>query len=161
MQDTPSRVQWGAGLHVATDARVPKGSGLGTSSILAATLLAALNAACGRKLSRPRLIAQTLLLEQRLGTGGGWQDQVGGVAPAVKSTVSPPGIPQRPDVEVLKMNASLLDAFEQRLVVYYSGQQRLARDILRRVMGRWLGREPAVLGLMDGLKQSAVALRAE
>jgi fucokinase len=85
---------------------------------------------------------------------------VGGVAPAVKSTVSAPGIPQRPDVEVLKMSNSLVDGFEERLIVYYSGQQRLARDILRRVMGRWLGREPAVLGLMDGLKQSAAALRA-
>src|SRR5205085_6971275 len=61
--------------------------------------------------------------------------------------------------EVLGMPAGLLDAFEERLVVYYSGRQRLARDILRRVMGRWLGREPAVLALMDGLKQSAAALR--
>ena len=58
------------------------------------------------------------------------------------------------------MGEGLLDALQDRLVVYYSGQQRLARDILRQVMGRWLGREPAVLGLMEGLKQSAAALRS-
>jgi fucokinase len=150
----------GAGLHVTTEARVPKGSGLGTSSILGATLLAALQAAAGWKRSQRQIIDQTLLLEQRLGTGGGWQDQVGGVAPGIKSTVSGPGIPQKPKVEVLKLSGARLAALEERLVVYYSGQQRLARDILRRVMGRWLGREPAVVGLMNDLKQSAAALRA-
>src|SRR5439155_22510043 len=34
-----------------------------------------------------------------------------------------------------------------------------ARDILRRVMGRWIGREPAVLMLMEDLKRGAAALR--
>jgi fucokinase len=149
----------GTGLHVTTEARVPKGSGLGTSSILAATLLAALHAAAGRKPSLKQLIEQTLLLEQRLGTGGGWQDQVGGVAPGVKSTLTGPGVPQQPKVEVLELSGRQLAALEERLVVYYSGQQRLARDILRRVMGRWLGREPAVVQLMNDLKRSAAALR--
>src|SRR6185436_17871855 len=37
------------GLHVTTECRVPKGSGLGTSSILAATLLAGLHRVAGRK----------------------------------------------------------------------------------------------------------------
>jgi len=45
------------------------------------------------------------------------------------------------------------------MVVYFSGQQRLARDILRRVMGRWLAREPAMGLLTDSLKQRAAALR--
>ena len=63
------------------------------------------------------------------------------------------------DVAGTVFSGWLTDRVDPRLllVVYYSGQQRLARDILRRVMGRWLGREPAVLGLMDGLKQSAAA----
>src|SRR5690606_21178654 len=67
------------GMRVVTECRVPKGSGLGTSSILAATLLAALHAARGRRARTTELIEQTLLLEQRLSTGGGWQDQVGGI----------------------------------------------------------------------------------
>jgi fucokinase len=149
----------GIGLHVTTECRVPKGSGLGTSSILAATLLAALHRLRGTKTSTPRLLEQTLLLEQRLGTGGGWQDQVGGAVGGVKSTKTEPGVPQRLDVEPLKLSDLQLAALEERLVVYYSGQQRLARDILRRVMGRWLGREPAVLGLMAELKDNAAAQR--
>lgn len=147
------------GMHVLTECRVPKGSGLGTSSILAATLLAALHRFAGRKPSNAELIEQTLLLEQRLSTGGGWQDQIGGIVGGVKSTVTKPGVPQHPIVERLKLSDAKLRAFQERLVVYFSGQQRLARDILRRVMGRWIAREPAVLLLLEELKQSAAALR--
>src|SRR5581483_33122 len=130
----------GAGLHVATECRVPKGSGLGTSSILSATLLAALHKLRRHDAGADQLIEQTLLLEQRLSTGGGWQDQVGGIVGGVKSTLTAPGVPQRPVVEALALSDAQYDALEQRLVGYFSGQQRLARDILRRVMGRWLAR---------------------
>ncbi len=151
--------QLDAGLDVTTECRVPKGSGLGTSSILAATLLAALHRAAGRDLPRDRLIDQTLILEQRLSTGGGWQDQVGGIVGGVKSTVSAPGIPQHPVVEPLDLPPHRRDGLAERLVLYYSGQQRLARDILRRVIGRWIVREPAAVALMNELKDSAAALR--
>jgi len=150
----------GGGLIVSTECRVPKGSGLGTSSILAATLLGALHAAVGQHAAHEQLIEETLLLEQRMSTGGGWQDQVGGIVGGVKSTITAPGLPQQPKVEQLALSEEQLHEFENRLVVYYSGQQRLARDILRRAMGRWLAREPAVLRIMDELKQSAAALRA-
>jgi len=147
------------GLHVLTEAHVPKGSGLGTSSILAGTLLAALHAAVRRTVGTDQLVEQTLLLEQRLSTGGGWQDQIGGIIGGVKSTVTAAGVPQRPVIESLALSDTQYAALEDRLVVYYSGQQRLARDILRRVMGRWLAREPVAVRLTTQLKQSAAALR--
>jgi fucokinase len=150
----------GAGIHLTTESRVPKGSGLGTSSILAAALLAALHKLRGRVPSTAALIEQTLLLEQRLSTGGGWQDQVGGIVGGVKSTITAPGVPQRPSIEPLDLSDAQYHAMEERLVVYYSGQQRLARDILRRVMGRWLAREPAMQSLTESLKQTATGLRA-
>jgi fucokinase len=149
----------GAGVHLLTECRVPKGSGLGTSSILSATLLAALHKLRGQQPTNDELIQQTLLLEQRLSTGGGWQDQVGGIIGGVKSTVTAPGIPQQPVVEQLALSDSTYQALDERLVVYYSGQQRLARDILRRVEGRWLAREPAAVLLKAELKESAAALR--
>lgn len=148
----------GVGLEVQTDCRVPKGSGLGTSSILAATLLSALYRVRGMKRSHEQLITDTLLLEQRLGTGGGWQDQAGGIVGGVKITRTAPGVPQQPRVERIVLSDERLGDLQDRLVVYYSGQQRLARDILRRVMGRWLGREPAMVGLMDSLTRGAESL---
>jgi fucokinase len=149
----------GAGLHITTESRVPKGSGLGTSSILAAALLAALHRLRGGTPAMTALIEQTLLLEQRLSTGGGWQDQVGGMVGGVKSTITAPGVPQRPVIEQLELTDAQYAALEERLVVYYSGQQRLARDILRRVMGRWLAREPAMRAMTESLKQTAAMLR--
>ncbi|HSZ55219.1 MAG TPA: L-fucokinase [Tepidisphaeraceae bacterium] len=149
----------GSGLHITTESRVPKGSGLGTSSILAAALLAALHRVRGRTPSTAALIEQTLLLEQRLSTGGGWQDQVGGIVGGIKSTLTTPGVPQRPMIEQLELTDAQYAALEQRLVVYYSGQQRLARDILRRVMGRWLAREPAMQSMTESLKETAASLR--
>ncbi len=147
------------GLKVTSECRVPKGSGLGTSSILAAAMLAALHELLGRNISRDELMSQTLVLEQRLSTGGGWQDQVGGIVGGVKSIISAAGIPQRPVVEELRLSDTQYQQIQDRLVVYYSGQQRLARDILRRVEGRWLGREPAMLLLSEELKQGASLLR--
>jgi fucokinase len=147
------------GMRVTTECRVPKGSGLGTSSILGATLLAALHGFGGERPARSLLIEQTQLLEQRLSTGGGWQDQVGGIVGGIKFSTSQPGVPQRIRIESLKLSEARLKVFEERLVVYYTGQQRLARDILRRVMGRWLAREPAMVLLMEQLKASARGLR--
>lgn len=147
------------GLRLTTECRVPKGSGLGTSSILAATVLAALHRIRGTTASHAMLFEQTLLLEQRLSTGGGWQDQVGGIVPGVKSILTSPGMPQKLRVEKLPLSESRLKDLESRLVVYYSGQQRLARDILRRVVGRWVAREPAAVQLLSDLKSGAAELR--
>lgn len=161
-QDDQSVSQWlgclGAGLEIQTECRVPKGSGLGTSSILAATLLAALHQVRNESRTCEQLIEETLILEQRLGTGGGWQDQAGGIVGGVKLTTSQPGIPQSVRVKKIRLSQARLQELQERLVVFFSGQQRLARDILRKVMGRWLGREPAMTGLMSELNRSAYQL---
>ena len=58
-------------------AALPKGSGLGTSSILAATILGTLGEICGLNWSREDVYFRTLAVEQMMNLGGGWQDQVG------------------------------------------------------------------------------------
>ena len=56
---------------------LPQGSGLGGSSLLAGTLLAALVVLLGHPPPSPsHLVHATLCVEQWLTTGGGWQDQV-------------------------------------------------------------------------------------
>lgn len=57
--------------------QLPQGSGLGGSSLVAGTLVAAVAALLGHPLpSHTTLIHATLCIEQWLTTGGGWQDQV-------------------------------------------------------------------------------------
>jgi hypothetical protein len=57
---------------------------MGTSSILAATILAAIAGVKGWSFDPESLVHLVLMVEQMLTTGGGWQDQVGGIFPGIK-----------------------------------------------------------------------------
>ncbi len=150
----------GGGFELATASNLPKGSGMGTSSILGATTLAVLRSATGQRNDPEELFEQTLQLEQVLGAGGGWQDQVGGIIGGVKLITTRPGLVQRLQVKRVPINPRQLQDLQDRLVVYFTGRQRLARNILREVMGRYLSREPGALVLFNELKQSAMACAA-
>ena len=63
---------------------VPKGSGLGTSSILSAACVKAVFEFMGIAYTEEDLYAHVLAMEQIMSTGGGWQDQVGGITPGLK-----------------------------------------------------------------------------
>lgn len=71
----------GAGLEIESYSNLPMGSGMGTSSILAACILTAIARAAGQICDKSSLVHEVLIVEQMLTTGGGWQDQVGGVFP--------------------------------------------------------------------------------
>jgi len=92
LQDT------GGGLDISLMVAVPKGSGLGTSSILAATILGGLSECCSLGWDNYEVAYRTLLLEQLLTTGGGWQDQFGGITEGVKLIESTSGLVQKPSV---------------------------------------------------------------
>ena len=61
------------------------GSGLGTSSILAGGLVKALWQLMGTQWTDEDLFNQVLAVEQMLTSGGGWQDQVGGIVPGLET----------------------------------------------------------------------------
>ena len=71
---------------------VPQGSGLGTSSILAAACVKALCEFTGIRYSESDLYGRVLCMEQMMSTGGGWQDQIGGVTDGIKYITSRPGL---------------------------------------------------------------------
>ena len=75
---------FGAGIELTLLSAIPAGSGLGTSSILASTVLGAINDFCSLAWDKNEIGRRTLVLEQLLTTGGGWQDQFGGVLGGVK-----------------------------------------------------------------------------
>ena len=91
--DTPISTLLGSGqgLRLTTQTRIPRGSGLGTSSIIAGAVLASLDNLFGIKSPPEELFDQVLCLEQMLTTGGGWQDQVGGLTGGVKLLTTAPG----------------------------------------------------------------------
>jgi galactokinase/mevalonate kinase-like predicted kinase len=90
-------------------------------------------------------------------SGGGWQDQVGGILPGVKLIRTQPGLVQTPTLHwtVFGSNSSASAALQRRMLLYYTGQKRLAQNILQNVVVGYLAREPEVLRVIDRLKQGA------
>ena len=145
----------GGGVEVGTEAVAPKGSGLGTSSILGWALLAALHRALGVRSSAQELFAAVLRMEQMLTTGGGWQDQVGGATPGIKLLATEPGLEQRIRVQPVALPDYVARELSARLVLFYTGKRRLAKNILRTVMGRWMSRDPVVAYVLARIKEIA------
>lgn len=133
--------RFGGGIELTTLAAIPSGSGLGTSSIMGAVLLSVIGRMIGRPLSPRDLFHAVLQLEQELTTGGGWQDQIGGVVEGVKMIEADRGL--IPDPRIRFVPAELLDpaANGGRTLLYYTGLRRLAKNILHEVVGRYLDRD--------------------
>ena len=125
------------GLDIKISADVPKGSGMGTSSILGAALVTALERAAGRKPEWKRVASLTLALEKEMATGGGWQDQIGGLVPGAHLVSTTPGKSQNPSLKRVsaKSEAALSKFLNERALLYFTGRKRMARNILRGVIG--------------------------
>jgi fucokinase len=149
----------GWGIRVTTQASIPRGSGLGTSSILAGAVLRALAGLMGHELTPPELFDRVLSLEQMLTTGGGWQDQVGGLLGGIKLITSEAGLQQKLKVQELSLSAAQWGELNSRLVLVYTGRQRLARNLLRNVMGRWMARDPETVRIQQTIAALALQMR--
>jgi len=147
---------FGGGIELTMLAAIPKGSGLGTSSILAATLLGTLSDLCNLHWSRTDLFVRTLVLEQLLTSGGGWQDQVGGVAGGLKLIETTPGLVQRPVVRWLPSQALAEAAADRRLLLYYTGITRVAHNILGEIVRGIFLNDAARLEIIEEIGMNAV-----
>jgi fucokinase len=145
----------GGGLEIRTAVNLPMGSGLGTSSILGATMLQALAEMAGIPLSEHALSDLVMRLEQTMTTGGGWQDQAGGIFPGTKIISSGPGLRQRLRHEPVRWNPQRQREFQERFLLYYTGIQRIARNLLVQVVGRYLAREVATIQVLHSIKTLA------
>lgn len=143
---TEQLTQFGGGIELSLLAAVPKGSGLGTSSILAATLLATLSELCGLGWDHDALMHRSLVMEQMLTTGGGWQDPAGGVFHGVKLVESTPGLQQHLSVRWLSEHLFQEgNASKRRMLLYYTGITRLAKNILQDIVRNMFLNAPRVL----------------
>lgn len=100
-------------------------------------------------------------IEQMLTTGGGWQDQVGGLIPGFKFSISPARLPLAVEFEILPVSQSFIDLLQRHLILIYTGpyfsisesqqklnthhslhpgRTRLARGLLQDVLRRWHAR---------------------
>lgn len=136
-----AKISQKCGLRVRAWSRLPVGSGLGGSSILAAALVTVLQKISGRSTKPQEVGHLVMMVEQRLGTGGGWQDQFGALVPGAKTLSSVPVTPLRIHIAPILLSSHSQLLIQQRLVLIDTGITRLARNVLQRVMGRWMARE--------------------
>lgn len=125
---------FGTGIEVTLLSAIPAGSGLGTSSILAATVLGAVNDFCGLNWDKQEIGSRTLILEQLLTTGGGWQDQYGGVLQGVKMLQTSAGWNQEPLVRWLPDYLFTSSEYRKCHLLYYTGITRTAKGILAEIV---------------------------
>ena len=146
---------FGGGIELTTLAAVPKGSGLGTSSIMGAVLLAVIGRAMGRQFTQRELFNAVLKLEQLLTTGGGWQDQIGGAVGGAKVISTEPGLV--PDARIEYLVPDVLDpqANGGCTLLYYTGITRLAKGILGQVVGHYLDRDRATVATLQQIHELA------
>ena len=94
----------GGGIYLSTQVYgVPKGSGLGTSSILSGACVKGIFEFLGQERTDAEIYDVVLGMEQIMSTGGGWQDQVGGLTEGIKLISTKPGIAQNLVVEKIEM----------------------------------------------------------
>ncbi len=147
--------EFGGGLEISLLAAIPKGSGLGTSSILAATVLGTLSDFCDLNWSHQDISHRTLILEQLLTTGGGWQDQYGGIIPGIKLIESEPGTQEKMNVRWLPDNIFTDPLYKDNWLLYYTGITRVAKNILGDIVRGMFLNEGERLRILDEIKQHA------
>lgn len=136
----------GGGIYLSTQVYgVPKGSGLGTSSILSGACVKGIFEFLGQERTDAEIYDVVLGMEQIMSTGGGWQDQVGGLTEGIKLISTKPGIAQNLVVEKIEMPEEGKKELKERFALIYTGQRRLARNLLRDVVGGYIGSRPESL----------------
>jgi galactokinase/mevalonate kinase-like predicted kinase len=127
---------FGSGIELTLLSAIPAGSGLGTSSILASTVLGAISDFCSLAWDKTEIGHRTLVLEQLLTTGGGWQDQFGGVLGGVKLLETQRGFNQNLLVRWLPDAVFTQPEYQQCHLLYYTGITRTAKKILGEIVRR-------------------------
>jgi galactokinase/mevalonate kinase-like predicted kinase len=147
---------FGSGLEVTLLAAIPAGSGLGTSSILASTVLGAINDFCALAWDKNDICRYTLILEQMLTTGGGWQDQYGGVFSGVKLLQTDSGFMQTPSVRWLPEHLFTATDYRDCHLLYYTGITRVAKGILGEIVRSVFLNSQKHLSLLADMKAHAL-----
>lgn len=150
----------GGGISMRSEVtNVPKGSGLGTSSILSAACVKAVFEFMGIAYTQDSLYSHVLCMEQIMATGGGWQDQVGGLTGGIKLITTEAGLEQKIRAEAVEISPETRQELAERFSLIYTGQRRLARNLLRDVIGRYVGNEPESVVALKEIQSVARKMR--
>lgn len=147
---------FGSGIEITLLSAVPAGSGMGTSSILAATILGTLANFCGLAWDTEEICNRALVMEQLLTTCGGWQDQYGGVLQGLKLLRTECGWNQQPRTNWLPCDLFTDPMYAPCHILYYTGLTRVAKGILGEIVKRMFLNREETLRLLDDMRRHAL-----
>ena len=81
--------------------------------------------------------------------------------PGVKITTANTGLPQKLEVTEVKLSKQTVRELNERLVVVYTGQRRLAKGILREIMGEYILGNPKKIEILDQIQKTALMMKYE
>ena len=146
----------GSGFSISSEIiDTPKGSGLGNTSILAAACTKAVLEFFGIKYNENELYNKVLAIEQIMTTGGGWQDQVGGVSKGINLITSNAGMKQVISKKKLNISNKTIEQLKNRFCLIYTGERRLSRNLLKEVVKRYIGNVGDNIRALDKIKELA------
>ena len=127
------------GLRLTTSvASIDKGSGLGTSSILLGGCFRVLGELLGKEYTEDEIFEMVFVAEQIMKTGGGWQDQAGGLTPGMKAVSSEAGTEQKLHVKEIALSPSFRKFISEKFILIPTGQRHFGRFIVNDVAERYL-----------------------
>ena len=101
------------------------------------------------------IFRRTSALEQMLTSGGGWQDQVGGLLHGLKLVSTRPGLDQQATVRWLPERFFSGDFANERLLLYYTGLTRVAHNILKEIVRGIFLNDGATLDCLGAIGRNA------
>jgi D-glycero-alpha-D-manno-heptose-7-phosphate kinase len=146
-----------SGLKVAYESQLPASSGLGTSAALNVVWLSLLKPEVSTDEDRARIAELAFSLESMLGVLGGKQDQYA----AAYGGLNLMTFGERAHVERLYPGPETMGELERRLVLCYTGKQRLSGSIHEKVWGAFQRGEQATVSALFRLRECAVRMRDE
>lgn len=149
---------FGCGIEITLLSAIPAGSGLGTSSVLAATVLGTINDFLSLGWDKNEICHKTLVLEQLLTTGGGWQDQFGGVLQGVKLLQTCKGFEQQPIVHWLPTDLYTQPEYQSCHLLYYTGITRTAKTILAEIVQKMFLNDHDQVALLREMKAHSLQM---
>lgn len=149
---------FGCGIEITLLSAIPAGSGLGTSSVLAATVLGTINDFLSLGWDKNEICHKTLVLEQLLTTGGGWQDQFGGVLQGVKLLQTCKGFEQQPIIHWLPTDLYTQPEYQACHLLYYTGITRTAKTILAEIVQKMFLNDHDQVALLREMKAHSLQM---
>ena len=86
---------------------------------------------------------------------------MGGLTPGIKFITTMPGIDQKIQVDQVQLSRKTARELQERFALIYTGQRRLARNLLRDVVGGYLGGRPESIDALERMQSLAALMKFE